>query len=285
MIVDLRVFTIVFCFVYSLQAFSSIKDCSALFPKKDINAGEEDQKAGLVTVQLKDQDAKQPDYITIPARDRNDISALLKDLSVSQGDGAVVLNINPFTYRIAEKIRQAINALNQPRLSSDDPYLAGVVISRTVYKENWLKFKNRLLSETNVVSAKEIDQFRMELDQYFDEVRQTILEMDGKDTYMSYFIIRTEELGIFQKGHVHNDHKEESDYLISNIAPIGSNTYYFKQINGEAKKVIPAPGSTVFLSEWGRVRTLSEEGSPVEHGTPFKKEDRLLIIGAFKKKL
>lgn len=49
-------------------------------------------------------------YFSGSILDRNDISSIRQALSLSTGDGAAIIDINPFTPEIAEKVRQSIDA-------------------------------------------------------------------------------------------------------------------------------------------------------------------------------
>ena len=128
--------------------------------------------------------------------DRNDTTSIRQALSVSEGDGAAIVNINPFTPEIAEKVRQAIH---DSFISKTVQYivrngLPGLGFNFRSYEEDWEAFRNWLLSDKGIVSSEEVDQFRRDMDEYLHQVRQTISKTDGRNIELKFFVIRTDRM-------------------------------------------------------------------------------------------
>lgn len=209
--------------------------------------------------------------------DRNDSQSIHQALSVIQGDGAAIININPFTLKIAEKLRKAIRA---------SFFLSDQFIFRQAsYEEDWGEFINGwLLPKTRIISPEEIDQFRKELEKFLSEIKQTILEVDGQIVELETLAIRAGGIAYITPAHTHAG--ETDSYIVATIAPVGLSTYYYINNNrwrAALKKVISPSEHTVVLSNPDRVKTLSENRKLVLHGTPFRLRKRLLILASFKK--
>lgn len=96
-----------------------------------------------------------------------------------------------------------------------------------------------MLSGNQIISSEEIDQFRHEVDEYLDQVKQTILKMDGRNIELIFLSIRTEQMrrGFIIK-HAHDKFEHVHWYISAAVAPVGLGTYYVQSLNGERKNPI-----------------------------------------------
>ena len=234
-------------------------------------------------------------YFDGPVLDRNDTTSIRQALSVSEGDGAAIVDINPFTPEIAEKVRQAIH---DSFISKTDQYsvrngLPGLGFNFRSYEEDWGAFRNWLLSDKGIISSEEVDQFRREMDEYLHQVKQTILKTDGRNIELKYFVIRTDRMirtvtvgargrmSYFVRGDRHISSGYDEYHISASIAPVGWSTYYVRSFDERQRKLLSRSGHTLIMSEKGRIRTLSEQGDPTLHGTPGQFRKRLFILSIF----
>ena len=91
-------------------------------------------------------------------------------------------------------------------------------------------------------------------------------------------MIRTDRSPVFIPIHNHKDFKLDA-YITATIAPVGWNTYYMRG----RKKALSRLGHTTILTEPERIKTFLENKEPPDHGTPYSKRKRLLLISFFKK--
>lgn len=215
--------------------------------------------------------------------DHNDISSIRQALSLDKGDGAAIVDINPFTPEIAEKVRQAINA----SYSSELHFLRHLVVFEE--EGDWEIFQNRLLSDNRIISSEEVNQFRQEVDEYLAQVKQTILKMDGRNIELTFLAIRTEQMRRGFVKHAHDKPAHAHWYVSASVAPVGLGTYYVQSLNGERKKILSHSGHTLLMTDQRRIRILSERGDPPSHGTPLYswfnphyQGERLFLLGVFK---
>ena len=220
------------------------------------------------------------DYVTIRSvMDKNDLSTIRGALSVDKGDGAAIVNIHSFPSKLVKKIRKAIHkAIIEDPL--DDTYFIGMDFRLKSYKSDWETFENWLLSRTKIISSKEIQQFKEEVDQYLYEIKQTILKTDGVNIEPVFTLIRTEIMSVLTDDHRPNN---PNHYLISNTALVGSSAYYQQLFRGKWRRILSRSGDTLLLSGLGRVNTFSESGLTVMHGTPARQGKRLILISVFEK--
>lgn len=218
-------------------------------------------------------------YFPGPVLDPNDSISIRQALSVSEGDGAAIIDINPFSPEIAEKIRQAIDYSSRGHHYPIRRSLSNLVS----YEDNWKAFKTLLLG-TQIISSEEIDQFRKEMEEYLHQVKQVILRTDGQSIELLFSFIQIDNV-FFVPEHRHTSALFKDVYVTANIAPIGWNTYYWKVMDGERRKVLSHSGHTTILSDLRRINTISERGDPLLHGSPSKRQKRLLIISLFRDKV
>lgn len=256
-------------------------------------------KSNLVqsTQQLRENFFPTIDYFDGPVLDQNDTLSIRQALSVSEGDGAAIVNINPFTPEIAEKVRQAIHdsfASKTLHYTAKNGLL-GLGFNFRSYEEDWRDFKRWLLSDKGTISSEEIDQFRREVDEYLHQVKQIALRTDGHQVKLKFLIIRTDKMirhsrrnpnpanrsTYFILKHKHTDKEYKNYYLGASIAPVGLSTYYMRAFEGDQQKVLSRSGNAVIMTELGRITALSEEGEPPTHGTPGYRKERLVLLSEF----
>ena len=214
-------------------------------------------------------------YFDGPVLDSNDFISIRQALSVSEGNGATIINVNPFTPEIAKKMRLAFIEANPSR----NDYLLGEKVKGVFGHTYFEDFKSWLLSQTQKVSSAEIEQFQKEMEEYLYQVRYIILKTDRQNIDLIHTVIRTDQSLRFVQGHRHGNSSHNDFYLISSIAPVGWNTFYMRG----RQKVLSRLGHTTILSEQDRVKTLLEKGELPYHGTPKSKTNRLHLMSVFKK--
>ena len=272
----LRIFIVLFCFLLSLPVFSSNKaGCRGTFINKLKS------HFNQVVHQIKDRfHSPYAGYVTPRfVFDKNDVNSIREALSVDKGDGAAIVDINPFTRELAEKIRDTIHRSSILKNLDPDSYEISFMLKS--YEGDWKKFTEQLLLGSQNISHKEIEQFRKEVDQFLNEVRQTIFQTDGQHINPVRISIGTDKINEFMELHSHISGTRY--YVTATIAPIGLSTYYMKFTNGKWKKVLSRSGHTTLFSENKRIQTFSEERFPVLHGTPTKWRKRLFLFAVFEK--
>ena len=225
-------------------------------------------------------------YISGTVLDQNNTIYIYQALSVSRGNGAAIIDINPFTPELAEKIRQAIHeASSDPKRNyANRNGLSGLGFHQSYYEEDWKDFKAWLLEKQQIISSEEIDQFQQQVDEYLHQVKQLILRTDRQNIKLKFFVIRTDKILYFTPGHRHTEPEYDAIYLTASIAPVGLGTYYVKSFDGKQQRVLPRSGHTVIMSDRRRMKTFAEEGYlPVFHGTPHDIDKRLIILSVFEK--
>lgn len=251
-----------------------------------------------------------PQYVSGSVLKQNDIASIRGALNLQNGEGAAIVNVNTFTLEIAEKMRRAIQDASSknerlPRHTLPEKplyfhfharkrnFVPELILNRrgSSFDRDWKDFKAWLQEKTQVISSEEIDQFRKEIDEYIDQIKQMILEVDGQNIELNQLIIRTEK-GRFVSGHTHGPRLQKypahfpadfvPDYITASIAPIGLSTFYTNQQNTRGVRILSYSGDTVILSEEDRIEKMKEPGSFPFHGTPGILKERLILLFGFK---
>ena len=238
---------------------------------------------------------KKPQDVLGSALEPNDIISIRQSLS---DDSAAIVNINTFSLEIAEKMRQAIHDASSknsgmPFFSSTKPgyfyfnpekrnAVQELVLksSNGSFEKDWRNFKAWLQNKTQIISSEEIEQFQKEVDEYVEQIKQMISEVDGQSIELYRFVIRTEK-GRFEPGHKHTSFGRNPNYILASIAPIGLGTFYMRSFDVVGDRIVSNSGHTVILSEGGRIRKMREPAFYPFHGTPGISEERLFFLFSF----
>ena len=260
-------------------------------------------------LQILKEDFTLPRYVSGSVLEPNDITPIRQALSYPNGDATAIVNINTFTLEIAEKMRQAIQEASSknerlPKYTLPEkslyfhsrdrrrnfvPELQLKAIDGS-FEKDWGDFKAWLQDKTQIISLEEIEQFQREVDEYADQIKQMILEVDGQNVELYDLIIRTEK-GRYVSGHTHHrgvftfkrsdPNGEPFPYITASIAPIGLSTFYTRSRPYNSKDyILSYSGHTVILSEEGRIEKMGHTFFPY-HGTPFTSKKRFYLLFTF----
>ena len=258
-------------------------------------------------LQILKEDFTLPRYVSGSVLEPNDITSIRQALSYPNGDAAAIVNINTFTLEIAEKMRQAIQDASSknerlPKYTLPEkplyfhfrdrgrnfvPELQLKAIDGS-FEKDWGDFKAWLQDKTQIISLEEIEQFQREVDEYVDQIKQMILEVDGQNVEFYNLIIRTEK-GRYVSGHKHGPRLIKFPtndlipfYITASIAPIGLSTFYTRSRPYNSKDyILSYSGHTVLLSEEGRIEKMGHTFFP-KHGTPITSKKRFFLLFGFK---
>lgn len=176
--------------------------------------------------------------ISPPLINTNDLAAIRDRLSTKQGiGGAATVNIEqPFSPEISKKLRE-FTLLQR----------GGVVIISDDLELSWL--------QSGAFSLEEFNTIRQELDQYFEQIKQIILQVDGRDIELRSAFFSTEKtLAI---SHIHDFRSSRRDWVGVTHALTGASTWYETIYNSQKLMAVAKTGETLFLSEPYRMALLS----------------------------
>ena len=251
------------------------------------------------------EDFTPPRYVSGSVLEPNDVISIRQALSVQHGDGAAIVNINTFTLEIAKKMRQAIISASeknskQPWFQTKPMYfhyhpekrgfisILPFVSRKGSFEKDWRDFKAWLRKNTQIISSEEIDQFQKEVDEYVDQIKQVILEVDGKGIELEQFDIRLENGFVVEEGHEHYEFGRlpfglhVPNYITATVAPIGLSTFYTRSSDITGDRMVSYSGHTVVMTERDRIRKIKEPGFLPFHGTPGISKERLFFLFSFK---
>ena len=244
-------------------------------------------------------------YSLASSLDPNDTEAIRRNLHWEQGDGVAAVTIDLFNKKTGEKIRKAIHQMRLGGLSflteereesmQRMPYTQyrdyfSDIFKHDIWHEWWGHWIYRLTS-TGTVSLSEMRQFKIQMDQLIQRIKDVILKVDGKNIEIAALHLRTEygssPVGWKGLGHTHHLSK---NWLTVSTSVLGPSTWVFRIENDKEQKSVTLPGQAWLMSEGGRnfeTVNVSKDnilllGGSVLHGVPELLGERLLILMAFK---
>lgn len=233
------------------------------------------------------------EYSLAKPLDPNDTKAIRNGLDKEMGDGAAAITIELFDKKVAEKIREAMHQIRiseigyQPVSSNSGITYEWLNDIPIIWQDWWKRLMDKLTS-TGIVSADEIQQFKMELEQFVHTIKTIISKTDRKNIEMTTWSIRTEKtiFKFLEDDHVHTSF---DIWLTASTSVLGPGTWVRKKENDKQKKSVALPGQAWLLSEGRRNVSLSNEHEynkqlrdSAFHGTPNLSGKRLFILIQFK---
>ena len=229
-------------------------------------------------------------YSLVSSLDSNDTEAIRRNFHWEQegGAGATAITIDLLNKKTGEKIRKAINQMRLGELAFRTESMHHMPYIWHEWWEHWI-YK---LTSTGTVSLSEMRQFKIQMDQLIQRIKDVTLKIDGKNIEIASFYLRTEKGGrpVGWNGKGHNHYLSES-WLTASTSVLGPGTWVLRIENGKRKgKSITLPGQVWLMSEGGRNfettnvnknNKLLLDASAL-HGVPELLGERLLILMTFK---
>ena len=215
------------------------------------------------------------------------LAAIRNRLEVRQNiGGATTLNMKqPFSAKTAEKLHKFLLLQSTPYLR--EIYIVPVYLSDELFEKYTASayFKDTLL-QSRYFSPDEVNEITQGLNQYIEQIKQLVFQMDSKEVLLTDITIRTEE-GLPPVTHNHKLRYVMPFWVSATHALIGSGSWYETTYNKEKEIAVAKTGETLLLSEPYRSNTLSEVQRDVStlgamHGSSPGK--RLVIVVFFELK-
>ena len=175
----------------------------------------------------------------------NNLTIIRNRLETKHGiEGSVTLNMEqPFNPAMAERLRKFL-----------------IIKMRTLYDAHFPYPFEYTLSESGFFPPEEIIEMRHGLNRYFEQIKQIILQVDGRSVKLSNLEIRTENAPALNHRHKFQKSFQRWYWISVTYALIGSGSWYETIHNNEKQTAVVKTGETLFLSEPYRMHALS--GTP-----------------------
>lgn len=272
--------------LYSLVTLTQENEVSPLMSVPDMLEHLLSSERALSLTKLK-KAATSAGYRLTQVLNLNDTEIIKKKLDREQGDGVAAITIEPIDEKIAGNIRDALHQLSEGQ-ARPDPSI--IIELRDNWESEWEQRLHNKLIATGKVSSNEMQQFKMQINQLAQKIKDLILKIDGKHIETYTLDIRTEATEIKFDNHTHDFPHE---WISFNTPALGPGSWVEKTEDGTQKKLVTLPGQAWLMSEQGRNLKLSgyteitddARKNPlyfsVAHGTPRLQIERLLIIIVF----
>ncbi|MCY4513077.1 MAG: hypothetical protein OXB86_05260, partial [Bdellovibrionales bacterium] len=177
--------------------------------------------------------------LLLPSINTNDLAAIRDRLSTNQGiGGAATVGIEqPFSPEISKKLRE-FTLLQRGSVT--------IIFGRNS-DPSWL--------QSGTFSPEEVNTIKQELDRYFEQIKQIIFQVDGRDVELRSAFFSTEKTAAIS--HIHEFISSGRDWVGVTHALIGSGTWYETIYSNEKQMAVAKTGETLFLSEPYRMASLS----------------------------